>query len=848
MAAHIEIAVFRKRKGVLSKRIWLDDDGRVCSDGSACRMAAGKAERVKLNGVDSLAELIEDMPAYEALTLGRLRANLPDKVNVVLARELDERTPPDTIARTGEYLHYAPGQPAYLLLDHDNKGQPRAVGAKLKAAGGFWKAVVAAVPALAKAGHVWRRSTSAGLYSEYKPDQWLRRSAGEHIYVTVSDGSDIERALKTLHERLWLAGLGYYVVSAAGQLLDRSIIDAAVYGPERLVFEGAPILEPPVAQDRKERRPVAHDGELIDTAKALPALNKAELASLATLNAAARESLKPQVAVARKAWAKEFAAQHGISEKEAEKIATAATRYTLQPEFDLEFDELGPCTVADVTADPDKFVSATLADPLEGVIYGRGKAKVFRRANGEVMINSFAHGGIKYQLVGQGVGLEDFYASMENHNYFYVPTRQPWPATSVNARIGPVPLVDSNGNPLIDEKGKQRTLPANVWLDQNRPVEQITWVPGLPVLIKDRLVFEGGWIKRAGVHGLNLYRPPDIELGNGRTVDPWLEHLLAIYPVEEEANHIVSWLAHRVQHPEDKINHALVLGGGQGIGKDTLLEPVKDAVGRWNFREVAPHNIMGRFNEFYRSVILRVSEARDLGDYDRYKFYEKMKFIAAPPDVLRVDEKNLREYYIPNLCSVIITTNHKTAGLYLPSEDRRHFVVWSERKKEDFTTDYWNKLWRWYDSGGNRDVAAYLSKVPLDDFNPKAVPPRTPAFWAIVDAGGAPEDAELADALEALRSKEEKERDDIGPPAVTLDDVIDAVPLGNAAFGEWLRDRKNRRIIPHRFEQCGYVAVRNEGAKDGRWKVDGQRKTVYARKDLTPAKQMAAVKKRVAGT
>jgi hypothetical protein len=43
-----------------------------------------------------------------------------------------------------------------------------------------------------------------------------------------------------------------------------------------------------------------------------------------------------------------------------------------------------------------------------------------------------------------------------------------------------------------------------------------------------------------------------------------------------------------VQRPQEKINHALVLGGAQGIGKDTLLEPVKRAVGPWNFEGVSP--------------------------------------------------------------------------------------------------------------------------------------------------------------------------------------------------------------------------------------------------------------------
>ena len=57
---------------------------------------------------------------------------------------------------------------------------------------------------------------------------------------------------------------------------------------------------------------------------------------------------------------------------------------------------------------------------------------------------------------------------------------------------------------------------------------------------------------------------------------------------------------------------------------------------------------------------------------------------AAPPDVLRVDEKHLREYSVFNVCGVIITTNHKTDGIYLPADDRRHFVAWSTLSKDDF--------------------------------------------------------------------------------------------------------------------------------------------------------------------
>jgi hypothetical protein len=122
----------------------------------------------------------------------------------------------------------------------------------------------------------------------------------------------------------------------------------------------------------------------------------------------------------------------------------------------------------------------------------------------------------------------------------------------------------------------------------------------------------GGWFDRKGCCVFNLYRPPMVKPIAG-SADRWLAHIDRLYGAEHAA-HIVRWCAHRVQKPADKINHALVLGGKQGIGKDTLLEPVKHAVGAWNFIEVSPKQVLGRFNGFLKSVILRVSEARDLGD------------------------------------------------------------------------------------------------------------------------------------------------------------------------------------------------------------------------------------------
>ena len=119
------------------------------------------------------------------------------------------------------------------------------------------------------------------------------------------------------------------------------------------------------------------------------------------------------------------------------------------------------------------------------------------------------------------VSLADFYAYMPMHNYIFAPSREPWPASSVNSRLGEIPLFGAEGKPLLDGRGKQKKISASLWLDQNRPVEQMTWAPGLPMVIRDRLISEGGWIERPQVSCFNLYRPPTIEQGNAVEAQPW---------------------------------------------------------------------------------------------------------------------------------------------------------------------------------------------------------------------------------------------------------------------------------------------------------------------------------------
>jgi hypothetical protein len=396
----IEITILTKQDGPLTKRISLAPDGAIKADGSACLMSHGRARRAHISSVDALAALLEQLTSNQAIALGALRADLPDEVVVIPKDKLNGAA--GVIARTRKDILYKKGHPALALLDHDAKQMPLEISNQI-AALGFWGALIKILPVLRDAAHVIRRSTSAGLHRTDTGAQ-IPGSRGLHIFIVAQDGTDIARFLTTLHDRCWLAGMGWLAVGSAGQLLDRSIIDRVVGMPERLVFEGQPILVPPVTQDAESRRPIARGGNIINTATACPSLTVAEQTEVTRLKAEARQRLMPEAEKVRAIYvdtrAEALVKSRNITKDEARRVIGHQCRGLLLPDVELVFvdKELEGCTVGDILDDPERFRNRVLADPIEGIADGRTTAMVMLRHDGMPWINSFSHGGVRYTL------------------------------------------------------------------------------------------------------------------------------------------------------------------------------------------------------------------------------------------------------------------------------------------------------------------------------------------------------------------------------------------------------------------------------------------------------------------
>lgn len=416
--------------------------------------------------------------------------------------------------------------------------------------------------------------------------------------------------------------------------------------------------------------------------------------------------------------------------------------------------------------------------------------------------------------------LGEFYADAETGMFIFSRNNRLWPVSTIDKRFGKRPLPDGT------------EVSASTWLHRMRGVDQMSWVPGRGQLIANYVVEGGGLRRSPGSTIYNLYTPPRIKHGDPKKAKPWVDHVKKLYP--EGWQHVIKWFAHRVQRPGEKVNHALVLHGASGIGKDTLLAPVIKAVGQHNTTEISPQELFDQFNTHAQAVICRISEVRDMGDTDRFKFYERSKtLLAAPPETFSINDKHTKRYSIPNVVGVIFTTNHLSGGMYLPAEDRRHFVVSSPLQRGDLGDDYFDMLWGWLENGGAEHVAAYLSQLDLSDWDAKEPPPHTEAWHTVVDGYVSTDASEVQDALEILGE----------PQLVTVRMMREALTEHDedADVSVFYTPRKVGKLL----EEQGYRKVVNMKERRGRWSVGEEKVIVWRRRDVDTSTAKRLVQKMI---
>ncbi len=419
----------------LSKAFSLTPDGALRKQGGGV-LIRGNVQRVDVTGPEQLAEIIRRLTPAQALCFG-----VPSH-DAEIVPQADLAKNPGAIARTREHFQWPDGG-GLMLLDYD----PPADGEALDFTS-LLVSLTTAMPEVAMAPMVAIPSASSCIHKDDGTE--LRGIRGWHLFLFVETASDIPAIGATLEGRLWLAGHGRVQVSKSGAALLRTLVDASVWQPERLSFDGGAACGSGLIQKRLEHLEIRKaDAAPMATPKAL---NNNEVGQVRKLQKAARELMAPEVAAAQELWLDERIAEavkkHPETETEVirDNLKRALANRELMGDFELLAKSGEVLTVGQLLDDPKKYHGWEFADPLERDYSGNDRRIAVARLMGNrPNIYSHAHGGQYFKLLRQARSL------------FLADGQYPEHLRAIADRLGCERLVYDFGGALVSVTGGKIT-------------------------------------------------------------------------------------------------------------------------------------------------------------------------------------------------------------------------------------------------------------------------------------------------------------------------------------------------------------------------------------------------------
>ena len=242
---------------------------------------------------------------------------------------------------------------------------------------------------------------------------------------------------------------------------------------------------------------------------------------------------------------------------------------------------------------------------------------------------------------------------------------------------------------------------------------------------------------------LNLWRAPAIIEQHGAPEPiPFIDHVRYLLDDDELAiNHVMDFIAHLVQRPQERVNHALLITSeAKGIGKSTLGTIIRKLVGERNGGMAQSKDLKSQFDAWLMGkLIVQVDEIYEHGNWD---LANKLKPLITEPTV-SVNVKYGPQIIVQNFARFIIFSNH-SAPIDIEEGDRRYFVF--ESHAQPRSPDYYDALNAYIeDPAGLAAIYSWLKQRDISAFRPYAAPPLTAAKQRIIGESGTPLRAYIAE-------------------------------------------------------------------------------------------------------
>ena len=295
-----------------------------------------------------------------------------------------------------------------------------------------------------------------------------------------------------------------------------------------------------------------------------------------------------------------------------------------------------------------------------------------------------------------------------------------------------------------------RKVEASICFDENRQANGAKALVGVTYAAGEDVI-----VTRDGDLFGNRWRDARPQLENASSdISLWMDHCRALVPEQAELDHILNVMAFKVQHPEIKVNHAILHAGDEGSGKDTFWAPFIWAIcgDHLKNRGIMDNNsVTSQWGYQLESEILIINELKEPDAATRRQLANQLKpIIAAPPEMLPINRKGLHPYMMANRLFVLAFSNDPVP-ISLASQDRRWFCVWSSAERMD--SNKASAMWKWYRAGGFAAIAANLKKRDVSKFNPAAPPMWTEFKANLVEHGMSMAESFLVEMMRERRGE-----------------------------------------------------------------------------------------------
>ena len=326
----------------------------------------------------------------------------------------------------------------------------------------------------------------------------------------------------------------------------------------------------------------------------------------------------------------------------------------------------------------------------------------------------------------------------DDESYFDMADRREVGRTTFNALFRHIPCYSIHTN----ANNAARRVEASICYDENRQAMGAPALVGITYSAGDDVL-----VTRDGDVFGNRWRDARQPAGGG-DVTMWLDHCAALIPLDVERDHIFDVMACKYQRPNIKINHAVLHGGDEGCGKDTLWAPLLWAVCGPSLRNrgILDNDTLGsQWGYQLEAEIIILNELKEPDARERRALANRLKpIIAAPPEMLSINRKGLHPYDMVNRCLVLAFSNDPVP-ISLASQDRRWFCVWSSAPR--MTPAAAERIWQWYKAGGFAAVAGWLARRDVSRFNPSAAPAMTEFKQNLIEHGMSMAESYLVEML-----------------------------------------------------------------------------------------------------